>query len=73
MQFYDCKTVAEITQSARPTVQKWAQTNITNFLGTGKRKIYIWTDEDIERFKNRNTQRGWKKGVPRSKDSITLN
>ena len=58
MQFYDCKTVAEMTGTGRATVQKWAAENIGNILGGGKRKIFIWTDEDIERYKNRNTQRG---------------
>ena len=65
MQFYDSKTVAEIAGTSRVTAQKWAAANITNFLGTGRRKVYIWTDDDIERYKHRNTQLGWKKGVPR--------
>lgn len=61
MQFYDCKTVAELTGVSRETAQKWAAKNIGNVLGTGRRKIFIWTDADIERFKARDTKRGRKR------------
>jgi hypothetical protein len=34
-------------------VRRWAGRNGVQFIGNGYHKNYIWTDEDIERFKNR--------------------
>lgn len=50
------------------TVLKWAALNNVSYIGEGKRKIYTWTTDDYERFLNRNTQKGWKKGKPRKSD-----
>jgi len=57
---YSNNDVAELCDCSFETVVKYAQKseNEISFLGTGIRKIYIWFDEDIERFKSRNTQRG---------------
>ncbi len=50
------------------TVLKWAALNNVSYIGEGKRKIYTWTTDDYERFLNRNTQKGWKKGKSRKSD-----
>jgi hypothetical protein len=60
MKMYLNREVAAICGCSVETAVKYAQkpeSNI-NFAGSGRRKIYIWFEEDIERFKNRNTERG---------------
>jgi hypothetical protein len=48
------KEVAKICGCSVETVKKYAQkpSNKINFVGEGNRKIYIWFEEDIDRFKN---------------------
>jgi hypothetical protein len=55
---YTNKDVAKLCGCSVETVVKFAQSNEINFVGSGRRKIYIWFDEDLERFKARNTTRG---------------
>jgi hypothetical protein len=52
-EFYTTNEFAEITKSKPRTVLLWAKNNHVNFLGTGRHKIYTFSSEDIERFKNR--------------------
>ena len=40
------------------TVRKWALENNVSFMGEGRRKDYQWTEDDINRYLNRNKQRG---------------
>jgi hypothetical protein len=48
----DCSTI---------TAVKWAQKNKVNFVGTGRRKIFVWFQDDVERFKLREKPgRRWK-------------
>jgi len=60
IKMYENSEIAEICGCNLATVRQYAlkPENEINFVGTGKRKIYIWFDEDIERFKNRNTAMG---------------
>jgi hypothetical protein len=43
---------------ANNTAQRWAAANDVAYTGEGRRKTYLWTEADIERFKARNTKRG---------------
>jgi hypothetical protein len=52
-QIYTSKNLADKFNCARITVLKWAEKNGVKYSGEGKRKIYLFTGEDIERFKNR--------------------
>ncbi|MDR0524381.1 MAG: hypothetical protein LBG90_00735 [Spirochaetaceae bacterium] len=38
---------------SRITVLKWAQNHGVKYFGTGRRKIYVFTEQDAERFRNR--------------------
>jgi len=60
LRMYSNNDVAETCECSVETVQKYAQKpeNEINFVGTGKRKIYIWFDGDIEHFKNREVVMG---------------
>jgi len=57
---YESSEIAQICGCGVETVKKYAQKpeNEINFVGTGKRKTFVWFEADIERFKNRNTTRG---------------
>jgi len=57
---YTNEDVAELCGCSFETVKKYAQKpqHEISFLSTKTRGIYVWFDEDIERFKNRNTARG---------------
>jgi hypothetical protein len=60
-------TSAEISEkmgAALRTVNNWASLNGVNYIGEGRRKTYIWTSEDMERFASRRGK-GWEKGKPR--------
>ena len=37
---------------------RWAAANGVAYTGEGRRKTYLWTEADIERFKARDTKRG---------------
>jgi hypothetical protein len=47
--------IAKMCGCSFSTVVKYAQKpeNNINFAGKGNRKIFIWFEDDIERFKNR--------------------
>ena len=55
MKMYINNEVATMCGCSISTVKQYAQKpeNSINFAGTGRRKIFIWFDEDIKRFKNR--------------------
>ena len=38
--------------------RKWAAANSVKLAGTGIGGVYLWTAEDVERFKARGTKRG---------------
>jgi hypothetical protein len=57
-QFYTTEEAATQAGTARVTAQKWATQNDVFFIGEGKRKTFKWTDADIARFNQRNTNRG---------------
>jgi hypothetical protein len=50
MKTYTSQELADEFQCARITVLKWAQNNGVKYIGEGKRKIYIFTEEDRNRF-----------------------
>ena len=50
--------VAEIAKCQAITARIWAEKNGVQFVGEGRRKTYIWSESDLERFKDRNTKRG---------------
>jgi hypothetical protein len=60
VRMYINKEVGKICGCSPKTVQKFAQNpaNKINFVSEGRRKIYIWFDEDIERFKTREAESG---------------
>ncbi len=55
MKYFTSKEVADLTGIGNSTVRKWAKENNIKSFG----KSYLWTEEDIEAFKSRNTQRGY--------------
>ncbi len=57
--------VAEKADVSINLVLRWARNNNVGFLGEGKRKVYKWTEEDLNKFLNRNKKVGWKKGRSR--------
>ncbi|PIE98614.1 MAG: hypothetical protein CR988_02305 [Treponema sp.] len=52
------KEVAEKSETAEITARQWALNNNVESVGSGRGKIYLWTEADLERFKTRNKQRG---------------
>jgi hypothetical protein len=46
-------TVAALCVCQPITARKWAAAHGVQFIGSGYRKDYLWTDADIERFKAR--------------------
>ena len=50
--------VANIVGCKPITARIWALHNGVKFVGGGNAKIYIWSESDLERFKDRNTKRG---------------
>lgn len=52
---YINKDVAKICECSLSTVKQYAQKpeNSINFVGDGKRKIFVWFEADIKRFKTR--------------------
>jgi DNA-binding transcriptional MerR regulator len=61
---YTSSEVAEICNSKQQTVLKWSQNNNVNFIGEGRRKTYLFTESDIDRFKERpKPGRRWDKEV----------
>jgi hypothetical protein len=57
------KEVHKQTGYAESTVRKYAPILGVKFYGTGRRKVYDWTDADVERFqekcgKKRNEDKG---------------
>jgi hypothetical protein len=66
VKMYINKEIAAMFGCSVEAVVKFAQKpeNEINFIGSGRRKIYIWFTEDIARFKNRDTTRGRPKKAP---------
>jgi hypothetical protein len=44
------------TGAALRTVNKWAAANGVAYTGEGRRKTYIWSEQDLERFAKRRTK-----------------
>lgn len=58
---YRSEDLVKLFQVQSITVRKWAQKNGVSYIGEGKRKTYIFTELDIERFRNREKPgRRWK-------------
>jgi hypothetical protein len=62
MKTYTSTELATECNCAQITVLKWAQKNEVNYIGNGKRKIYIFTEEDLKKFKERDSTPGKKSG-----------
>jgi hypothetical protein len=52
-QTYTSQELASEFNCAQSTVLYWAQKNDVKYIGEGKRKIYIFSFTDKERFRNR--------------------
>ena len=50
---YTSNELAEMFHIKRITVLKWAVKNDIAYIGEGKRKTYMFTQADIDRFKTR--------------------
>lgn len=50
---YKSGDLVKMFQVEMSTVRRWAQKNGVSYIGEGKRKTYIFTEPDIERFRNR--------------------
>jgi hypothetical protein len=50
---YSSLEFAEICESNHRTVLLWAKNHGVHYVGTGRRKVYIFKESDKERFKNR--------------------
>jgi hypothetical protein len=48
---YTSQELADEYGCARITVLKWAEKNGVKSVGVGRRKLYIFTEEDRKRFK----------------------
>jgi hypothetical protein len=55
---YSNEDVAKMCGCSTPTAKRFAQNHNIRFLGEGRRKIYIWFQEDIDAFMRRDTKRG---------------
>lgn len=53
IQFLSSADIAERSGVALRTVLLWAANNDVSFLGSGRRKIYVFTESDYERFLQR--------------------
>lgn len=49
---------AALADVVNNTARQWAAANGVAYTGEGRRKTYLWTEADIERFKARDTKRG---------------
>lgn len=54
MRYYTTDEVATLTNAGKQTAQYFARTKGVGYVGKGTGKTYIWTSDDIERFKQRN-------------------
>ncbi len=50
VQFFSSQDIANRASVSQRTVLKWAIENDVGFLGTGRRKTYVFTEADYERF-----------------------
>ena len=50
--------------AALRTVNKWASENDVKYTGEGRRKTYIWSSDDFQRFTNRAPKGRPKKNNP---------
>jgi hypothetical protein len=68
VKMYINNDIAEMFGCSFSTVVKYAQKpeNNINFVGNGNRKIFIWFEDDVKRFKVRNTARGRPPGAKSS-------
>ena len=53
MKTYTSQEIADECGCARITVLKWAQNNGVEYVGEGKRKVYVFSEDDKKRFKPR--------------------
>ncbi len=58
MKLYTTDEVVQLTGAGKQTVQVFARTKNVAYVGSGNRKTYTWTEEDVLRFKNRNKRIG---------------
>lgn len=60
--YYSTKQVAEIVNKPQSSLRDWARKhNVTSTLSAGHRTL-LWTEEDIENYKNRRPQNAGNKG-----------
>lgn len=52
-QFLTSADIAGRSGAALRTVLKWAINNDVSYLGSGRRKIYVWSEDDYSRFLKR--------------------
>jgi hypothetical protein len=50
---YTNKEVAQMCGCSLVTVRMWALNHDIYYVGTGRRKVYVWFEDDIETFRNR--------------------
>jgi hypothetical protein len=50
---YSSNEVAALCEVKQITVLKWAQNHDVHYAGSGQGKVYLFTDADIERFRQR--------------------
>ena len=53
MNFLSTQEIAATTGVQIRTAQIWAGKNNVRCIGSGRGKIYLWTEADLERFKQR--------------------
>jgi hypothetical protein len=55
--------VAIQEKCSAPAARKWAAANGVQFIGSGYHKNYLWTEDDIARFRRRDKPgRRWPEG-----------
>ena len=55
---YTTQEIADELKCARITIIKWCEKNNVEFTGEGRRKTYLITEEDKNKFKSRNSSKG---------------
>jgi hypothetical protein len=64
------KEIAEQTETSIPLVLRWAASNGVEYIGEGRRKTYIWSDENLKKFQARNTAKGRPKTKKTEKSNL---
>ena len=74
VKMYINREIAEMCGCSFSTVVKYAEKpeNEINFVGKGRRKTYVWFDEDVERFKLRTAVVGRPSKESRYKNSLPV-